>query len=90
MAEFGQWWFHVDLDVLATASLSAVDYRQPAGLDWSALGQLSAVALGDPGVAGWDITIYNPDLDPDGSGASRITAFIAESLQNSRSLSETG
>jgi len=80
MAESSAWWFHLDLDVLATTSLSAVDYPQPAGLDWDALGQLSAAALGDPGVAGWDITIYNPDLDRDGSGAERITAFIVEAL----------
>jgi hypothetical protein len=29
------------------------------------------------------VTIYNPDLDSDGSGAARITAFIAEALQGS-------
>jgi arginase len=82
MAELNAWWLHVDLDVLATASLSAVDYPQPGGLGWDALGQLAAAALAGPGVAGWDITIYNPDLDTDGSGAARITAFIAEALDH--------
>ena len=26
-----RWWFHLDLDVLSTKSLSAVDYQQPGG-----------------------------------------------------------
>ena len=82
MATFARWWFHVDLDVLATASLAAVDYRQPDGLDWDALGRLSAIALGDHGIAGWDVTIYNPDLDPDGSDAARIIAFVTQSLHH--------
>ncbi|MGI8704012.1 MAG: arginase family protein [Candidatus Limnocylindrales bacterium] len=81
MAPLSSWWLHVDLDVLATASLAAGDYPQPGGLDWDGLGQLCAAALADPGVAGWDITIYNPDLDPDGSAAERITVFIAEALR---------
>ena len=31
------WWCHVDLDVLETAALAAVDYPQPGGLTWSQL-----------------------------------------------------
>jgi arginase len=81
MAGSPAWWFHVDLDVLATGSLAAVDYQQPGGLDWDALGQLTAAALGDSGVAGWDVTIFNPDLDPDWSGAARIAAYIADALR---------
>lgn len=80
MADSGAWWFHVDLDVLATSSLPAVDYPQPGGLDWDALARLSAGMLAETGVAGWDVTIFNPDLDPDGSGAARIVGYIADAL----------
>lgn len=80
LADRSALWFHVDLDVLATASLSAVDYQQPGGLDWDALGQLSATTLGGSRVAGWDITIFNPDLDADGSRAARIVAYVADGL----------
>ena len=36
---------------------------------------LSAVRSG--GCAGWSISIYNPDLDPDRSAARRIVEFVA-------------
>jgi len=37
-------------------------------------------ALGERGVLGWDITIYNPDLDPTRARAARIAEYIARSL----------
>lgn len=74
------WWLHVDLDVLATDSLDAVDYRQPGGIDWDALTRFTRTALELPGVMGWDVTIFNPDLDPDGTSARRIVRYLAEGL----------
>lgn len=76
----GRGWFHVDLDVLATTSLAAVDYPQPGGLDWTALTALSRGALAHPAVAGWDVTIYNPDIDPGRTGARRIVQFVVDVL----------
>ena len=70
------WWCHIDLDVLATASLSAVDYPQPGGLTWSQLESLTAACLSVPGCLGASIVIYNPDLDG-GHAAERIADFIA-------------
>lgn len=75
----GRWWLHVDLDVLSTVSLSAVDYRQDGGLDRPTLTALTERALGARGVAGWTVTIYNPDLDPDGLQAEAIVRYIARS-----------
>jgi arginase len=75
IAEAG-WWCHVDLDVLATASLSAVDYPQPGGLTWSQLERLTAACLRVPGCLGASVVIYNPDLDG-GHAADRIAEFIA-------------
>jgi arginase len=71
------WWLHVDLDVLATEALAAVDYPQPGGLDWEQLGELTAAALAVAGCAGWTLTIYNPDLDQGGRGAARIVDYVA-------------
>lgn len=76
----GAWWHHVDLDVLATDALAAVDYPQPGGLEWLSLERLTSAALSVPGAVGWDVTIYNPDLDPDGACATRIVDYIAGSL----------
>jgi arginase len=70
------WWLHVDLDVLATAELGAVDYPQPGGLRWWHLRQMTAAALAVGGCAGWTVAIYNPDLDPDGGQAVRIVDYV--------------
>ena len=80
LARLGPWWLHVDLDVLATESLGAVDYLQPGGLDWDVLTRLTIGALADPDVLGWDVTIYNPDLDAGGRDARRIVQYLADSL----------
>jgi arginase len=73
----GAWWLHVDLDVLATDELAAVDYPQPGGLTWPQLEAITNAALTAPGCAGWSVCIYNPDLDPDRSGAERIIGYLA-------------
>ena len=74
------WWFHLDLDVLSTDALPAIDYPQAGGLDWRDLDAVAATALA-AGPVGWDVTIYNPDLDPDRIHAKRIVRFIAEKAQ---------
>jgi arginase len=74
------WWFHLDLDVLSTEALPAVDYPQPGGLGWDELAAVATTALSaDPG--GWDVTIYNPDLDPTRVHARRIVRFIASVIE---------
>lgn len=70
-------WLHVDLDVLRTEDLAAVDYPQPGGLTWHELLEIGASALAEPGCAGVSIAIYNPDKDKDGVGAVRIVRFAA-------------
>lgn len=66
----------MDLDVLSTEALSAIDYPQPGGLSWVQLERLLATAIAAGCLIGWDVTIYNPDLDPDGSQARRIVEYL--------------
>ena len=77
-----RWWFHLDLDVLATESFAAIRYPQPGGLSWPELETVTLAALQTPGLAGWNITIYNPDLDPEGSGAARMISFLERMLEH--------
>jgi arginase len=70
------WWLHVDLDVLSTDALDAVDYRQPGGLDWEQLEELTSAALSIGGCYGASVVIYNPELDK-GRAASRIADYVA-------------
>ena len=74
------WWFHLDLDVLSTDALPAVDYPQPGGLGWEELTTVATTALRAHPL-GWDVTIYNPDLDPERIHARRIVAFIASVVE---------
>ena len=76
LAGTGAWWLHVDLDVLSTAALPAVDYPQPGGVDWERLELVTRTALELPGCAGASVVIYNPDLDG-GAAAPRIVRFVA-------------
>lgn len=73
-------WLHIDLDVLSTESLPAVDYRQPGGLSWEQLENLGKIIMSHGKVAGCDVTIYNPDMDPDRRFARRIVEFLAAVL----------
>ncbi|HET6779868.1 MAG TPA: arginase family protein [Nitrososphaera sp.] len=73
-------WLHVDLDVLSTRSLPAVDYQQPGGLSWSQLESLTKTALSSGNVMGLNVTIYNPDLDSDKRFAKRIVKYLQTML----------
>jgi arginase len=73
------WWFHLDLDVLSSEALAAVDYPQDDGLEWRELAIVAETALA-AGPVGWDVTIYNPDLDPDRIHAQRIVRFLADAI----------
>jgi arginase len=73
------WWFHLDLDVLSTEALPAIDYPQPGGVGWNELSLLVTTAMG-ANPTGWDITIYNPDLDPERIHARRIVDFIRSAI----------
>jgi arginase len=81
-AHASRWWLHIDLDVLARSDFTACgapgEVSLAGGLTWRQLTQISASALQDGGCAGWSISIYNPDLDPDRSTARRIVEFVAQ------------
>jgi len=72
-----RWWLHIDLDVLTTEALHAVDYPQPGGLSWSQLHDLTTAALREGGCVGASVVIYNPDLD-NGANAERIVSYIEQ------------
>jgi arginase len=72
------YWLHVDLDVLDPSHLPAVDSPSPGGLSPAELtALLSALA---PDAAGAQVTVFDPDLDPDGSYASLVADVVVEGL----------
>jgi arginase len=89
-ARAGPWWLHVDLDVLSTEALPAIDYPQPDGLSWDHLAAVTRAVLSTARPVGWNATIYNPDLDPTGQGAARIVAYLGASLALVATANEGG
>jgi arginase len=70
-------WIHIDADVLDDDIMPAVDYRLPGGLSWDELTTVLRIAFQSGRAAGLELTVYNPFLDPDGSGARGLANAIA-------------
>jgi arginase len=72
-----QFWIHLDADVLDDAIMPAVDYRIPGGLSWDELGATLRAAMRSRRAVGLEVTIYNPELDRDGSAGRSLAGTIA-------------
>jgi arginase len=74
------YWVHLDLDVLDNAVMPAVDSPQPGGLPPDQLVLLLRELLASDLACGVDVTIYDPELDPDGSCGALVTDVLAKAL----------
>lgn len=72
------YWLHLDVDVLDPAVLPAVDSPAPGGLQRNALVTLLAGLA--PQATGAQITIFDPDLDPDGRYAAELSEILLSGL----------
>jgi arginase len=77
-AAAGRYWVHLDVDVLDELAFPATDYLQPGGLTVAELGQLLGPLLTSPALAGVSLACYNPQKDPDGSGAAALLELLRE------------
>ena len=73
------YWVHVDADVLDSALLGAVDSPAPDGLSFEELAALVRGLVAGPAV-GVQVTVFDPDLDPDGSQARALTDCLVSAL----------
>ena len=73
-------WIHFDADVLDDAVMPAVDYRLPGGLSWAEAERILTIALASGVIAGMDVTIFNPRLDPDGDIARALVDSLTRAL----------
>jgi arginase len=75
-------WVHVDLDVLDRSEFRACgaadDPAMPEGMTWSHLTTITKTAMATEQIRGWNIGVYNPDLDPDGVEARRIVTYVTD------------
>jgi arginase len=70
-------WLHIDLDVLDESVMPAVDSPGRPGLAFDYLTRLVCALRSSGRIIGADVTIYDPDLDPDGQYAASIVSALA-------------
>lgn len=78
--EVSRFWLHLDVDVLAEAVMPAVDSPGEPGLDLEQLSQLIALLIGQLPIIGIDVTIYDPEKDPDYRYARAIVKCLGNAL----------
>jgi arginase len=72
------YWLHVDVDVLDPTFMPAVDSPDPGGLNPDQLIEL-LTAL-SPWAIGAQVTVFDPDLDPDGRYAELLSEIIVTGM----------
>lgn len=70
-------WIHVDVDVLGTKWMPAVDSPEDGGMTPEDLSTLLKIATSSNHCVGMEVTIYDPTLDPAGKGADLIVNLLA-------------
>ena len=80
-----RFWIHVDADVLDPSVMPAVDSPTPNGMSLDELIQLLGPLVNDPGAVGLELTIYDPNLDPDRSSAKTLVSLLERTLAHGRS-----
>jgi len=75
------YWVHIDMDVLDPAVMPAVDAPEPGGIAFPELEILLAGLVESPHCLGVEITVFDPDYDPDGRYAEEITSAIVAGLK---------
>ena len=75
-------WIHLDADVLDDAIMPAVDYRLKGGLSFCELSELLKIIVATGSSIGMDITIFNPNLDPDGLIARRFVSAVVKGISS--------
>ena len=73
-------WLHLDVDILDPAFLPAVDSPASGGLSPHELTELLADLA--PYAVGAQVTVFDPDLDPDGRYARLLTEILSAGLND--------
>ncbi|MFI8006160.1 arginase family protein [Streptomyces sp. NPDC086010] len=69
-------WVHLDADVLDPSVMPAVDSPDDGGLFPDELAPLLRTLVRSPRCVGLNVTIYDPDLDPDGTAGALLTDLV--------------
>lgn len=73
------YWLHLDVDVLDPTDMPAVDSPAPEGMEPDEVSMLLAALA--PGAVGVQVTVFDPDLDPDHRYAQLLTEILDTGLR---------
>jgi arginase family enzyme len=79
-AETREFMLHLDLDVIAKDEFPATNVPDSGGLSFAEVQTSLTEFVKQKNLLGFDIAQYNPDKDPDRSGAKRLVDLLAEVL----------
>jgi arginase len=85
LADCVGFWLHVDVDVLDPAVMPAVDAPDDGGIAHRELELLIAGLVTDESCLGMEVTVFDPDHDPEGAYAAEITDTLVGALAPRRS-----
>ena len=71
-------WIHLDVDVLDDAIMPAVDCPGSPGIPPKDLVAILHPLVADERCRGMTVTVFDPDLDPDGKYAATIVSLLAD------------
>lgn len=81
LSDTAGFWVHLDTDVLDPTVLPAVDAPTDGGIGYGELEHLLADLVAAPGCLGVEITVFDPDYDPDGACAGELTDALVSGLR---------
>jgi arginase len=74
------YWIHLDVDVLDSEVMPAVDSPQPGGLRIDELIELLRELWAHDAACGLDVTVFDPELDADGKLTELLAATLRDAL----------
>ncbi|MEW5916541.1 MAG: arginase family protein, partial [Gemmatimonadota bacterium] len=74
------YWVHLDADLLDPSEMPAVDSPEPNGLSLDEVRDLLRPLVRHPAVLGMELTIYDPQLDPERTSAERLVTLLESVL----------
>lgn len=80
LGDVAGFWLHVDVDVLDASVMPAVDSPDPGGIAYGELQQLIEVFASYEECMGMELTVFDPDYDPDGEYAAALVDILVRAL----------
>ncbi|MBI5370739.1 MAG: arginase family protein [Sphingobacteriales bacterium] len=77
-------WVHVDVDVLNDIVMPAVDSRTEDGLSYAEFSEILRPLLLHPKIAGLEITILDPELDPTGKYTKKFVSVFTDLINSAK------